>query len=72
MAGTKRENIIPKAALARLLTEHGAQRVSEESLDVFAQELEEIGKEISAEANRIAKHSGRKTIHAGDIKLAAK
>ena len=72
MAGTKRKNIIPKAALGRMLSNHGAKRISEEALVTFADVLEDIGKDIADEANKIAKHSGRKTIHAGDIKLAAK
>ena len=55
-----------------MFVNHGAKRVSEEALVTFADILEEIGKDIADEANKIAKHSGRKTIHAADVKLAAK
>jgi len=72
MAGTKRKNLIPKAALGRLLMNHGAKRVSDEALDAFAEVIEDIGKEIAEDANKIAQHSGRKTIQSEDIKLAAK
>ncbi len=68
----KRSTILPKAALCRILVKAGAKRVSADALAVFADVLEDIGLEISAKANRIAQHAGRKTIHEGDIKIATK
>jgi histone H3/H4 len=68
----KRERIIPKAPVARMLVNAGAERVSDEAADAFAEALEEIGLKISEKAARIAKHSGRKTVKAADISLAAK
>ncbi len=69
---TKRQRLISKAPVARMLTKAGAERVSDAAADTFAEVLEEVGLEIAEQAARIAKHSGRKTILAGDIKLASK
>ena len=68
----KRQRAIPKAPAARMLNQAGAERVSDSAAETFAEILEEIGLEIAEHAAKIAKHSGRKTILAGDIKLAAK
>ena len=63
---------IPKAPVARILQEAGAKRVSADSVDAFADVIQEIAEEIATQAARIAKHAGRKTVQDGDIKLAAK
>jgi len=68
----KRTRIIPKAPAARMLVNAGAERVSEEAADAFAEVLEEIGLKISERAVRIAKHSGRKTVKKDDVLLATK
>ncbi len=68
----RKTSIIPKAPLARILIKKGAKRVSDDSLDAFSEILTEIGTQISEQAVKIAKHSGRKTILDTDIKLAAK
>jgi DNA-binding protein len=67
-----RQNIIPKAPLARILMEQGAKRVSADAVDKFEQVLNDIADEIAQRSWDIAKHSGRKTIHDDDIKLAAR
>ncbi len=69
---TKRSTIIPKAPLARILIKAGAKRVSADALNAFVNVLTDIATEIGEQAARISKHSGRKTVHAGDVKLAAK
>ncbi len=68
----KRSLIIAKAAAARILQKGGAERVSNEAAQSFAELLEEIGTNISEQAVRISEHSGRKTVHAEDVKLAAR
>ncbi len=68
----KSVSIIPKAPLARILISSGAKRVSAGAADAFVEVLEERAKRISAKAFELAKHSGRKTIHEEDIKLAVK
>jgi len=69
---TRRTTIIPKAPVARILLNAGAKRVSADAVDAFAEVLQAISEEIALNASRIAKHSGRKTIQEGDIRLAVK
>ncbi|MFC1754454.1 histone family protein [Thermoproteota archaeon] len=63
---------IPKAPVARILQEAGAKRVSADAVNAFADVIQEIAEDIATQASRIAKHSGRKTVQEGDVKLAAK
>jgi DNA-binding protein len=72
MAGTKRKTEIPKAAVSRILLDAGAKRVSQEAIDAFTAVLENIVHDIGSRAAQIARHSGRKTVQEGDIKLAFK
>ena len=69
---TKREGIIPKAPVGRIILSVGAQRVAAAAIDVFTESLTTIAEDIASQAAKIAKHSGRKTVQEGDIKLAAK
>jgi len=68
----KRNTIIPKAPIARILMNSGAKRVSAAAAAVFTDKLEEMGMKIAEDAVKIAKHAGRKTVHDSDIKLAAR
>ena len=65
-------SIIPKAPIGRILMKGGAKRVSKDAVDTFTEILTEMTEKIATKASEIAKHSGRKTIHEGDIRLAAK
>ncbi|MBD3313019.1 histone [Candidatus Woesearchaeota archaeon] len=64
--------IIPKAPVARILLNAGAKRVSADAVDAFTDVLQDTALKVGEQAARIAKHSGRKTVQEGDIKLAAK
>ena len=68
----KRTEIIPRAPVGRLIAKAGAQRVSADAMDTLANILTDFAEEIGERAVKIAKHSGRKTVKAGDIKLAVK
>lgn len=72
MSHTRKTQTIPKAPVGRILQKAGAKRVSEEAIEAFADIIEEIASDIATKANQIARHSGRKTIQAKDIKLASK
>ena len=63
---------IPKASVARILVKAGAKRVSSGAIDTFTDVLTGIAIKISSKAAEIAKHSGRKTVHEGDVRLAVK
>lgn len=68
----RKTSTIPKASAARILVKAGAKRVSEDAVDAFTGALTDIALKISSKAAQIAKHSGRKTVHEGDVKLAVK
>ena len=68
----KRTGTIPKAPAARIIMNAGAKRVSADAVDSFVDGIEAIAEKIGTQAVKIAKHSGRKTVQDGDIKLAAK
>ena len=63
---------IPKAPVARIIKESGAERVSEDAKAALAEYLEEVARDVAKEANNVAKIAKRKTIKADDIKLAIK
>ncbi|MFP4403871.1 MAG: histone family protein [Nanoarchaeota archaeon] len=68
----RKTTVIPKAPFGRILMNAGAKRVSSDAIDKFTEVIINKAEEISERANKIAKHSGRKTIHEKDIKLAYK
>lgn len=69
MAGKR---IIPLAAMEKIIKQAGGERVSDGAKVALKTVLEEIGEEIAMNAVKLAAHAGRKTIKAGDVKLASK
>ena len=68
----RRVSTIPKAPVGRILMKAGAKRVSADAVDTFTEILTEIAEKIAVKSAEISKHAGRKTVHEGDVKLAAK
>lgn len=63
---------IPKAPIARIIKDTGAERVSEDAKAELAEYLEEVARDVAIEADNVAKIAKRKTIKPEDIKLAIK
>ena len=59
---------IPKAPIARIIKDTGAERVSEDAKAELAEYLEEVARDVAIEANNVAKIAKRKTIKPEDIK----
>jgi histone H3/H4 len=69
---TTSKKLLPLAAMEKIMKHAGAERVSEDAKVAMKDVLEEIAGDISERAVKLALHSGRKTVKASDIKLAAK
>jgi len=63
---------IAVAPMHRLCKKAGAERVSEAAAKELERVLDEIGVKIAEEALDYSVHSGRKTIKAKDIEIAAR
>ncbi|OED30104.1 histone family protein [Methanosphaera sp. WGK6] len=63
---------LPIAPIGRILSNAGAPRATKNAKIELSKVLTELGNDIAAEAVKIAKHSGRKTVKASDIELVVK
>lgn len=70
--GGVRMGELPLAPIERILKKAGAGRVSKKAAKEFASVLEDIASELAAECAALAKHAGRKTVMAKDVRLAKK
>lgn len=61
---------IPKAPIARIIKDTGAERVSEDAKAELAEYLEEVARDVAIEAKNVAKIAKRKTIKPEDIKFS--
>lgn len=62
--------ILSVASVERLIRSAGGSRVSKEAAEALAVILEQKGVQIASKAAKLARHAGRKTITADDIRLA--
>ena len=66
------KRLIPLAAMEQIMKQAGAERVSDKAKAALKEVLEEYAKIVAQDAVKFALHAGRKTVKAGDIKLAVK
>jgi len=58
--------------MEKILKGVGADRVSDKAKVALKNVVEDIAEEIAQDAVKFAMHAGRKTVKAGDIRLASK
>ena len=61
---------LPVAPMGRIIKKAGAPRISKDAREALRNILEDKGMEIAADALRLAKHSGRKTVMKRDVESA--
>ncbi|MBR9677423.1 histone [Candidatus Woesearchaeota archaeon] len=66
------KRLIPLAAMEAILKNAGAARVGDDAKGQLKNILETIAEDVATNAVKIAKHAGRKTVKASDIKIASK
>ena len=66
------KRLIPLASMEKILKNCGAERISDKAKIALKNIVEDIADEIASNAVKLALHAGRKTVKAGDVKLAAK
>lgn len=66
------ESEISTAAVHRLIKRGGAGRIGDDAAEELRKVVEEYAIRVGKEALELAKHAGRKTVRAEDIRLAVK
>lgn len=61
---------ISLSSMEKIIRDAGAERISPSACMALRDILEDIAREISKKAIKIAQHAGRKTVRGEDIRLA--
>lgn len=61
---------LPVAPVAKIAKNHGAERVGRDAAEELRRAAENRIAELAIEASKLARHAGRKTIKAEDVRLA--
>ncbi len=63
--------MLPLSAIERVARKSGAERISKEAVVELEKTLETAAEELMKEIVSVAKHAGRKTVKAEDVRLVA-
>lgn len=66
------EHDIPLAPIDRIFHKAGAERVGEDAVQLLRDILEVIAYDIASRSIELAKHAGRKTVTAEDVKMVVR
>ena len=61
---------IQRSTIKRILKEAGAERISDDAMDILHVHLNKTAFTVATRAVKLAKHAKRKTVGASDVKLA--
>ncbi len=61
---------LPLAPVKRIIKQAGAHRVSEDAVRELRDELEDHAEDRARQAKQYAKHAGRKTVQAEDVRAS--
>lgn len=61
---------MPFAPISRIAKKAGAERVSQEAVELLTAAAEAYTEKLAKEANRFAAHAGRKTLKGEDVAAA--
>ncbi|MCD6477607.1 MAG: histone family protein [Candidatus Aenigmarchaeota archaeon] len=63
---------LPLAPLKRIAKKSGVERISDEAVEELRDIVEDIAEDLAKDAVIAARHAGRKTVKAKDIKLVSR
>ncbi len=63
--------MLPLSAIERVARKSGAERISKEAVVELEKTLETAAEELMKEIVSVARHAGRKTVKAEDVRLVA-
>ena len=61
--------VFSRAIFHKILSDAGAERVSDEAADALKEIIEDFAEDLAKKMVRVAEHANRKTVMASDVEL---